>query len=206
MGAKGFLAHQDGIPMELTPISAMTYEGLQLGAKGVAASVARSHVVDVVGADDVSIALTLDADNAGGAGEVFRLNGSFIGSVTSAGEFRISLFQQGGPEVSVITKGAHIGDNSDDVVIRLADNALQIWVDGKMLGEKDASGVVGGATGFSTHGLTFGNPWGQTNFNGDLKAFGLSVGEADFLATPRTVVIAEVRNSNLCLKPSTRRS
>ena len=28
--------------------------------------------------------------------------------------------------------------------------------------------------------LTFGNPWGQANFNGDISAFEISVGASDF--------------------------
>jgi len=146
-----------------------------------------------VGADDMTIAFTLDADKAGSSGELFRLHGSFIVSVTKTGELQVSIMRDGAPTLSCATKGAGLNTtvNQDrDIVINLDDGQLQLWVDGKLGGQLAVPGVVEGATGFGSHGLVFGNPWGGANFNGDLSDFEITVGADAFPDKPQTVVMS----------------
>ena len=181
LGSSSFIVYdEDNVATLLAPPAMMTDDGLQLGAKGTAATVSRQHVSDVVGADEMSIAFTLDADMAGTAGGLFRLHGSFLASVDGRGELQFRMFQQDGSEIRLSTSGAKLNDGAErDVVINLEDGRLQLWVDGNLSRETAATGPIGGASGYGSHGLTFGNPWGKSNFNGDLKAFEINVGAED---------------------------
>ena len=48
---------------------------------------------------------------------------------------------------------------------------------------------MGGATGFGSQNLMFGNPWGKPNFNGDLSAFEISVGRRTTRPSRQTTVL-----------------
>ena len=184
---KGFTAYEAGAEINLGTLKMMTAEGLQLGAKGVAASVDRSHVRDILGADDFSIDLALKADVKGTSGEVFRLHGSFVSTINSSGEMSFRAFTTDG-EIRLLTKGAALSNGlTHKISIDLADGHLQITVDGRLVGSKVMDGTLlsGG-----THDLTFGNIWGQQNFNGDLKAFEITKDVADFHAVAQTTVIS----------------
>ncbi|MFW5411270.1 PKD domain-containing protein, partial [Pectobacterium brasiliense] len=63
-----FTAYDQGEPIALGLGSTATADGIQLGAYGTVARVARSHVEGVAGANEMTIAFTLDADKAGSAG------------------------------------------------------------------------------------------------------------------------------------------
>ena len=194
-GSGRFVAYDDGDPVALDAgRSAAPGNGLQLGAPGVSATVARTYVSDVVGADDMTIAFTLDADRGGSSGELFRLQGSFAVSVTKAGELQVQVMRDGASTVTLVTRGADLNGaaNPDrDVVISLDDGRLQVWVDGELDGQVAMTGTVGGASGaFNSQNLVFGNPWGRANFNGDLKAFEISVGAGDYPPSPQTVVMS----------------
>lgn len=198
-----FTAYEHGKPIALGAGPAATGDGLQLGASGTSATVARSHVSDVVGTDDMTIAFTLDADRAGSAGELFQLHGSFAVSVTTSGELQVEIMRDGAATVSLTTKGAGLNaaaGREHDVVVNLADSQLQVWVDGELGGQVAVPGVVGGATGFGSHDLVFGNPSGRANFSGDLSAFELSVRAGDYPATPETIVLDA--GSSAALDPS----
>lgn len=61
--------------------------GIDLGAEGVTAQIARSHISDILSADEFAISFTLESASIGAAaGEVMRLHGSFLTQVTKAGE------------------------------------------------------------------------------------------------------------------------
>ncbi|WP_210528207.1 right-handed parallel beta-helix repeat-containing protein [Rubellimicrobium arenae] len=185
--ANGIIAYDRDTAIALGQPAAMTSEGLQLGASGVVASVGRQYVADVVAEDDFFMSFSLDADKVGATGEVFRLHGSFIASVLSSGELQFLLLQDGQSSTKLLTSGAKlnaVADQDHDLAISLDDGKLQIWVDGTLNAETSFHGVVGGASGFSSHNLVFGNPWGQVNFNGDLDHFDFSVSTGDFPSDP----------------------
>lgn len=192
-GVGRFTAYDGGDPVALGSGKTATADGLQLGAAGTSATVARAHVLDVVGADDMTIAFTLDADRAGSSGELFRLHGSFVVSVSSAGELQVQIMRDGAPQVLLVTKGAGLNkavNDESDIVISLDDGQLQVWVDGKLGGQTAVPGVVGGATGFDSHDLVFGNPWRQANFNGDISDLEISVGGGDHPGKHKAMVMA----------------
>ena len=193
MDATGrFTAYEQGEAIALGAGKTASGDGLQLGAAGVSATVDRAHVVDVVSSDNMTIAFTLDADKVGSSGELFRLHGSFVASVTTSGELQVQIMRDGTSTINLTTKGAGLNatlDQDHDVVVSLEDGQLQAWVNGKLGAQVSVSGVVGGATGFGTHDLVFGNPWDRGNFSGDLSGFELSVGAGDFPAAPRTTVL-----------------
>jgi hypothetical protein len=145
-------------------------------AKGVATTVARMHVTELLSAEDFKIALRLDADTKGAAGEVFRVHGSLIGAVTTKGEFNVRAFNDDGREVRLTAAGVTVNDGANhDVDIRLDDGKLQLWVDGRMAAQSAFDGTLQSS---GNHDLTFGNSWGQKNFVGDVHSFDINVGEA----------------------------
>ena len=159
-------------------------DGLQLGAKGVAASLQRVHVADLLGADDFNISLRMDADVKGSAGEVFRLHNSIITSVTAKGHLQVQAFSDTNASVKLLSTGVNISDRAQhDIDIRLNDGRLQLWVDDRMTAD---TAFAGHLKSVGTHNLTFGNVWGQKNFNGDLSEFSIQVGEDAPLAAYTT--------------------
>ena len=150
-------------------------DGLQLGSKGVAASLERAHVAELLGADDFNISLRMDADVKGSAGEVFRLHNSIITSVTAKGQVQVQAFSDTGAVVKLLSTGVKVNDRAQhDIDIRLDDGRLQLWVDDKMTAD---TAFAGHLKSLGAHNMTFGNAWGQKNFNGDLSEFSIQVGE-----------------------------
>ena len=194
---QGFTAYEAGTEIVLAKPLTMTVEGLQLGAKGTIATVAREHVVDILVANDFSIDLTLKADVKNTTGELFRMHGSFLASVDSAGELSFRAYTTAG-EVKLISKGAHLSDlASHDISISLVDGQLRVMVDGRLTGTAAMSGdfLSGGS-----NNLVFGNPWGKANFNGDLRAFEITKDASDFHAVAETLVLSDPFGS-LALDP-----
>lgn len=172
----GFITSAYGIDTALDLSAIGSADGLQLGSAG-AASVARGHLAGLLEADNFTISLTLRADVAGSSGEVFRLHNSFIASVTKTGDLQFQLW---GTEsvVTLTTKGGGLADlATHDVNIVFDNGKLQLFVDGALNAETAMTGTIN--TG-GTSGLMFGNPWGKTNFFGDLAAFEITVDNTDF--------------------------
>lgn len=176
LGSDGlFRAHEYENTLLLPKGATASAAGIQLNNTGVAATVARTHVADILHAEDFNISMRLDADSKTSTGEVFRLHGSLIAAVGTKGEFVLRAFTTEGKEVKLTSTGVALNDlKSHDVDIRLDDGKLQLWVDHKLSAETAFSGTLG------TYGnldMSFGNQWGQKNFYGDITAFDISVGE-----------------------------
>ena len=177
LGSDGaFDASQNGIMIDLAKSSAAcTYAGIQLNSTGVSASVARSHVADIIQAEDFHISMTLDADKRTAYGEVFRLNGSFITSVTTTGEVLVRAFSTTGNEVQLISSGIKVNNLlSHDVDIKLNDGVLQLMINGRIA---DQDAFAGTLKSYGTLDMTFGNQWGARNFYGDVTEFDIVAGE-----------------------------
>ena len=176
LGANGaFQASEFGETIALAKGGFATAAGIQLGSTGVAASIGRTHVTDITQAQDFDISMKLDADSRTSAGEVFRLHGSMITSVTTKGEILVRTFPTIGTEVQLKSTGISVTDLRDHMVdIKLHDGKLQLIVDGRVSAEAAFSGTL---TSYGNLDMTFGNQWGQKNFYGDIKAFDISVGE-----------------------------
>jgi Ca2+-binding RTX toxin-like protein len=182
-----FVAYDNGSPTVLAKSAAGSADGLQLGATGSVAIVSRAHVVDLVAADEFRIDMSLRADAAGSAGELFRLHGSLVASVTSTGELTFTLVPKAGAQVVLTTSGAGLGDQAEhDISITVADGQIAILVDGKILATRASTGDMA----FSgSQDLAFGHPWGGQNFNGDLTAFRITADASDYPATPKSTVL-----------------
>jgi hypothetical protein len=172
---RGFIADVDGVDTVLGAPAKLSLEGLQLGAPGVTASVAREHVADILGADDFSIDLTLKADQPTSAGELFRLHMSFIASIDAKGDLALRVWDTTGAETRLNTVGAQLNDMaSHDISIQYQNDVLQIMVDGDIAARAD---MPNGLQSSGGHDLVFGNPWNKANFNGDLTAFEISTND-----------------------------
>lgn len=176
LGADGaFHAQQFGEEIVLPPGPTVTDDGIQLGAKGVAVSVAREHVTDILGTTDFDISLEIQADVAGTKGEIFRLHESIIVEVNSKGELYVRAYGSEGEQIKLTTTGVVVNDLKEhDIGISLEDGLFSVTVDGRVAAQTAFDGTLA-STG--NHSLTFGNPWNGTNFNGDLSSFEISVGD-----------------------------
>jgi hypothetical protein len=173
---RGFIADVDGVDTVLGAPARLSLDGLQLGARGVTASVAREHVADILGADDFAIDLTIKADQPTSAGELFRLHTSFIATIDVKGELNLRVWDTTGAETKLNTAGARLNDmESHDISIRYQDDVLQILIDGDL---EASAAMPNGLQSSGRHDLVFGNPWNKANFNGDLTAFEISTDDA----------------------------
>ena len=153
--------------------------GLDLGAAGVTATVDRSHLSDVLNTDSFEIAFTLQADTVGASGEVFRLHSSFLTQIDAAGEMQLYAWSKDGEKISLKTSGADLNSGaSHNVSVRLIDGALSLIVDGVAVSTPMTSELAD----LGRHDLSFGNPWGKTNFDGTITAFSVTVSAEDYVA------------------------
>lgn len=187
LGANGvFHATEYDTDITLAPGTSVSADGIQLNSTGVATSVSRAHVAELLIAEDFDISLRLDADVKGTTGEVFRLHGSMIGAVNTNGEFTLRAFPTIGNEIKLTASGIMVNDlKAHDIDIRLDDGMLQLWVDGKMSSEAAFAGTLKSEGRLD---LSFGNQWGQKNFVGDISAFDITVG--DHTPTPSDALLS----------------
>lgn len=170
-----FAVYSHGHETLLARPTAGSADGLQLGATGVAASVGRSHLATMLATDDVTIAMTIDADKVGTVGEIARLQGSFILGVTTRGELQVRAWSSEGDAVNLISTGVKVNTGSDhEIELRLDSGRLGLWIDGKMAADAAFEGRLASS---GTSALTFGNPWGKANFFGDLHEFEIVVND-----------------------------
>ncbi len=168
-----FAVYAEGAETLLAPAKTASGSGVQLGAAGISAAIDREYVAKMLHSDDVTIALTLDADQAGAAGEVARLHGSFIISVDATGTVLARAFSSLGQEVRLYSTGIKVNDTAaHDIELRLEGGRMQLWVDDRKTADAAFEGTFANA---GSHDLAFGNAWGKTNFYGDLTAFEIIV-------------------------------
>ena len=175
LGADGvFRAMEYGSTILLDKSPFASSAGIDLGATGVAASIGSGNVSDILRTNNFDIAMRLDASTKTSAGEVFRLHGSIIASVTQEGGVQIQAYGQGGTLVSLYSSGVTVNDmNPHDIAVSLRDGVLQLLVDGKVSAQTDFAGTL---SSFGSQDMTFGNPWGAKNFDGYLTGFDIKVG------------------------------
>lgn len=174
-----FRAFSTGKDQLLATAANLDDGAIQLLRTGTAASVAAEQVSALRGSDDFEINLTLQADQVGTGGEVFRIHGAFVASVSTGGIFVMSFSSsdgkvyalKGSPSLPVNDGAAH------DISVRVVDGMMVMEIDG----ETAAKGTFGGTLPTSgMQGLTFGNPWGKANFLGDVSAFSIDIDVEDY--------------------------
>ena len=179
---KSFVAHGYGGTTQLAPVSKLDGAEIQLGGTGTAVTVSRGHLAELRGSDDFTIDLKLQADKVGTGGELFRVHGAFTATVGSSGQMLFQIYMADGQTVKAQTApGVKLNDGKmHDVSIMLDGGFVKILIDGVQQSKVAASGglAIGGAD------LTFGNPWGKANFQGDIAAFSIKVDDGDYVAAP----------------------
>ena len=149
--------------------------GLHLGATGVAASIGSEHVAEILQTHDLDITMQIDSATSSSNGEVFRLHGGLLATITSNGALSFEATSTLG-KVVTLSSGVSLTDlQSHEVDIRLHAGQLQLWVDGKIAAQAAFAGMV---HSYGPTDLTFGNPWGGKNFSGALQAFDITVGQS----------------------------
>jgi chitodextrinase len=174
-----FVAYDSGTTQNLGALAKLDGNELQLGASGTSYKVGSKYLSALKNADDVTINFTLQADKIGSNGELFRVHSAFLASVTSAGQLFFQTTQSDGSVVKMTTKSdiALNDGKSHAVSIDLDDGKLQVSIDGHNVGE-----IAAGNLSTSMTDLVFGNPWGKTNFVGDISAFSIDVDSGHYVS------------------------
>jgi hypothetical protein len=191
LGDSQFVAFDTtGAAVVLAPDDSISDAGLTLQAKGVSASVVREHVTDILGTEDFTIDLTLQAASSTSRGEIFRLHGSLIASTDAKGNLLIRAFGTDGVERKLFSTDVNLADRkAHDLSISMHDNVLSLTIDGRMV---DTEPMPVSLARVGSHNLVFGNPWGSANFVGTLSAFDIHTGGADFTDGTHSSVLATV--------------
>jgi hypothetical protein len=185
-GTGSFIATGAGVEVVLPAGTAPDAEGdLQLGGPGIAASVARQHLAPLFTDRDLSISFELAPDHGRAAGEIVRLNGSFIVAADSRGALTLRAWSSEGDVVTLRSAPGLLSDTGrHEVEMRLEGGRLALWVDGARQAEAAFSGAFANQGNL---GLMFGNPWHSTLFEGDIGDFTIDL---DGPADPFTGTIA----------------
>jgi PKD repeat protein len=160
---------------------------IDLGSSGTTVSIARELIPGIFKADNFDLSLQIKADIGTNTwGEVFRLNGTFLGAVRNTGDFQFNVWTDIGTSVTLTSRGVNLLDGkAHDISVRYdADlGVIRLVVDGTFTTEAPLSAKL---PAMGVHGLTIGNQWGGQNFNGSLSNFDLNVersGYADYDGT-----------------------
>jgi hypothetical protein len=185
--ARAFVAHDAGEDKTLAQLSSLDGSEIQLVRTGTAASVWGGHLQALRGSDEFAIDFTLQGDGKGGMGELFRMHGSFIASVTGTGAVVFQIFDAAGKSTWLQTKaGVVVNDGAPHAIsIDVADGRATIRVDGAPA----ASVAFTGMLPTSGSDLIFGNPWNKTNFVGDIGAFAITADAGSYPARPVSTVL-----------------
>lgn len=184
----GAFAHESGLAAAVALGASQTSEGVALSEKGVSVQIARDHIERMLDTQELSIDMTLSAENANSMGEVMRLHGSFVTSVTQTGEVHLLAFTEDGARIRLTTQGADMQDgNPHDINISLSNGVLSLSVDGGPAASTNLQGNLGSE---ETQDMVFGNPWNGQNFEGTLSEFSINVNESQFTGIPSTTYIA----------------
>ncbi|MBE0454274.1 MAG: right-handed parallel beta-helix repeat-containing protein [Roseovarius sp.] len=152
---------------------------LKLGGAGKQASIDPNELSRFFGNDNFELSMTLKAGHADSWGEVARIHGSFITGVDQNGNFSLDLFPEDGSRLRLKSSGVDVTDGqSHDIIVRFDGEAgfVEILIDGKVVASQSVTGSLAGGL----RALDFGNPWGGTNFDGELSAFSLKASAFDF--------------------------
>lgn len=154
---------------------------LDLGGTGVRLEVRKEDISKFFGSDGFEMSMTLQADHPGSSwGEIARVHGNIIMSVTDEGKLKVALITDTGSAVELITQNTVVNDGTaHDISVRFdgkTDN-FEIVVDGV---QAAVSAIEGNVQPMAYWGLTFGEPWGGQNFDGKLTAFTLYANVSDY--------------------------
>jgi parallel beta-helix repeat protein len=159
--------------------SSATGAALKLGGSGTIAEVSHDALGAVFGTDAFSIDFSLTGTaSTSNIGEIFRLHTVFMTRVKADGELLFDLYDSNHTMTRVVAEGVNMNDGAPhNITVTLAEGYLTISVDGNIADQREFSGTT---ADYGGHELTFGNPWGQTNFSGSLTAFDVARTASDY--------------------------
>jgi len=193
VAGESVLAHNAGVAAALSAGAVDGDNGISLGGTGVATHIDREHIEAVLNTQEFEIDLTLTAHTAHSVGEIMRLHSSFVVSATDAGEVYLLAFSEDGTRIRMTTEGANLQDTQPhDIKVSLKDGVLGLAVNGETLASTNIDGAL---QNLGRHDLVFGNPWGSTNFEGDVSSLSIKVNESQFSSIAPTVEIAPLVES-----------
>ncbi|SDF16691.1 LamG-like jellyroll fold domain-containing protein [Limimaricola pyoseonensis] len=175
-----------GLPVEIAAPELWSFAEAGRGAldlgRGVALEVARAEVAPMLTAEEYEIAFAVAGR---GAGELFRLQGSFSAQIDRSGRLVFRASDAAGEETRLVS-GPGLADGArHEVALRYEAGRLELWVDGARAAAEEAGPLARDGA----HDLTFGHPWGGANFDGRITGFALTQNASDFPERPETEVI-----------------
>lgn len=147
---------------------------------GTTFAVERGAIARLFNATSFRIGLTIQADEVGSFGEVFRLHSYFLATVLPNGDIRFDLSLRDGSTIRLLGQNAFLNDGSAHAVEFQFDQQaeyLTISVDGNVVA---SASVTGSTPSNGSWDLTFGNPWGASNFDSHISNFSIEVESLDF--------------------------
>lgn len=178
LGTDGnFVATENGISKTIV-VSKSAISGGDLQLSSTLKSVAQvddARFDAMFHSKDVEIGFRVAAEKSGETGEIFRIHGSVIATVTSKGELQVKIFNEDGSVGRVTSTGVKVNDGAfHDVDVKLVDGHLSLWIDNHKVEDVTFNGHIADAGNYD---LTFGSGWANNNFGGDLDSFQISIGD-----------------------------
>lgn len=170
-----FATTVDGVTKIISVDKAMISNGdLQLSSTLKSVAQVDDALIDqMFHSKDVDIGFRVSADKAGETGEIFRIHGSVVATITSKGELQVKVYNEDGSAARVTSTGLKINDGSfHDVDVKLVNGHLSLWVDDHKI---DDASFIGAIRDAGNYDLTFGSSWTNNNFAGDLDTFQISI-------------------------------
>jgi hypothetical protein len=170
-----FATTVDGVTKIITVDKAMISNGdLQLSSALKSVAQVDDALFDqMFHSKDVEIGFRVSADTAGETGEIFRIHGSVLATITSKGELQVKVYNEDGSASRVTSTGLKINDGAfHDVDVKLVNGHLSLWVDDHKI---DDASFIGAIKDAGNYDLTFGSSWTSNNFGGDLDTFHISI-------------------------------
>ncbi len=182
-----FVSHGYGVSADAdaTITNTSTADGkaaIVLGGNGVQAQVSRADIGDLFGADNFSLNMDLKATaGTASAGELFRVHGTFVASIDDDGHLVFQMSPKDGPVLTSISSGPTLLDGKNhkiSIEFEGDRDRVSIMIDDELAGTLRTPSVV---RDDYAQDMLFGNPWGGTNFTGEVHSFEISSYKPDYL-------------------------
>ena len=145
---------------------------IKLGASGSLTSVGSQHVQDISRASTFSFDFNLKADGPYEGGEILRIHQALILNANAEGGLNLLVYDKGGDTKRLQVSDIGLDDlKAHDIQIHYTGKKIEIGVDGSTVGSMDMQNGIYE----SSKPLTFGDPWGKSNFSGTLKDLNIAV-------------------------------
>lgn len=178
-----FVSYASGSP--LTSALAAPSFPMRIGQGAEVATIPRRDIMPLFQSDDFDLRMSLKTVGAhNGEGQLLYMHHALDVSVGGRGIVTVVFTTIDGQEFQLASLPTDLLDgNWHDLRLRYSQSeaALQIYMDDKLVGEREASGLY---PAMEFWGLSFGHPFGhEKSYDGELRGLKLSVDRGSFIPT-----------------------